>query len=442
MSNHLAIATVTATLARIVQTGIQTATGSAPKVTMLQPSAGSAIPETGVNVYLYQVSPNTSYNNSDLTHRRPKGDLIRRAQIGVDLSYMLTVYGDEQRMEPQVFMSAILRTLVDYPFLTSPMFQETIDDPQYEFLYGSTMPEQTERVRLTPLALNSSEAFQIWSQLPQAKATLAMLYQATVVLIEGNAMGDVPMPVSERRTYVGQGQPYIDRITQEGTDPRAAITLQSQLSIIGRNFQSADTKIRIGQTILTTEEITNNQITLNLKKCEEANLQAGVQSLQVLHSPPNRPVPNDRKGEPDFAIESNAIAFILCPSIVEDSVQVVNHPPAGGWLGGVFQSNNRDPRNGDIILRVDNNVTPSQRVLITMNQLLTSETKDNLISFIFRAQDRQIDTCQLTFPFERLQPGEYLIRVQIDGADSELKVDTKAKSPTLGQFIGPKVIIE
>jgi Pvc16 N-terminal domain len=441
MSNHLAIATVTATLARIVQAGIQSATGSAPKVTMLQPSAGSGIPETGVNIYLYQVSPNTSYLNSDLTHRRPKGELIRRAQVGVDLSYMLTVYGDEQRMEPQIFMSAILRALVDYPFLTSSMFQETIDDPQYEFLYGSTLPEQAERVRLTPVALNSSEAFQIWSQLPQAKAALSILYQATVVLIEGNAMGDVPMPVSERRTYVGQGQPYIDRVTLTGKDPRAAITLKSQLSIMGRNFQSADTKVRIGQTILQPQEITNNQITLDLKVCEVANLKAGVQSLQVLHSPPNRPAPDDRKGEPDFAIESNAVAFILCPSI-DGNARVVNRAPAGGWLGGIFQSNNKDPRNGDIILDVNINVTPSQRVLITMNRLLTSENKDGLVSFIFRAQDRQTDTRQLTFPFERLQPGEYLIRVQIDGADSELQSDTESKSSTLGQFIGPKVIIE
>jgi Pvc16 N-terminal domain len=441
MSNHLAIATVTATLARIIQTGIQSATGSAPKVTMLQPSAGSAIPETGVNVYLYQVTPNTSYINSDLTHRRPKGDLIRRAQIGVDLSYMLTVYGDEQRMEAQIFMSAILRTLVDYPFLTSSMFQETIDDPQYDFLYGSTLPEQNERVRLTPLALNSSEAFQIWSQLPQAKSTLAILYQATVVLIEGNAMGDVPMPVSERRTYVGQNQPYIDRLAQDGKDPRAAITLLSKLSIFGRNFDSADTKVRIGQTIVTPQAINNNQLTLNLKELQGVNLQVGVQSLQVLHSPPNRPAPNDRKGEPDFAIESNAIAFILCPSI-KGEAQVVNRPPSGGWLGGVFQSSNRDPRNGEIILKVDNIVTPSQRALITMNRLLTSETKDNLISFIFSATDRQTDTNELTFPFERLQPGEYLIRVQIDGADSELLVDTRPNSPTLGQFVGPKVIIE
>jgi Pvc16 N-terminal domain len=441
MSNHLAIATVTATLARIVQTGIQSVTGSAPKVTMLQPSAGSAIPEVGVNIYLYQVGPNTSYNNTDLTHRRPKGELIRRAQIGVDLSYMLTVYGDEQRMEPQIFMSTILKTLVDYPFLTGEMFRQTVEDPQYEFLNNSTMQDQAERVRLTPLALNSSEAFQIWSQLPQANAALSILYQATVVLIEGDAMGDVPMPVTERRTYVGQGQPYIDRVAHEAKDPRAAITLNSQLSIIGRNLQSADTKVRVGQVVLKPELLSNNQITLDLKSKQAVNLQAGVQSLQVLHSPPSRPAPEDRKGEPDFAIESNAMAFILCPSI-QESPEVVNLPPPGGWLGGMFKATERDPRNGEITIKVDVLVTPTQRVLITMNKLLTKESKDELISFIFRAKDREMETHSLIFPFEKLRPGEYLIRVQIDGADSELKIDTKPGSTTFGQFIGPKVLIE
>jgi Pvc16 N-terminal domain len=441
MSNHLAIATVTATLARIIQTGIQSVTGTAPKVTMLQPSAGSGIPDVGVNIYLYQVGPNTSYNNTDLTHRRPKGDLIRRAQIGVDLSYMLTVYGDEQRMEPQIFMSTILKTLVDYPFLTGEMFRQTVEDPQYDFLYGSTLPGQSERVRLTPLALNSSEAFQIWSQLPQANAALSILYQATVVLIEGDVMGEVPMPVSERRTFVGLGQPHIDKVVHEGKDPRAAITLNSHLSIVGRNLHSADTKIRVGQVILVPETLTNNQITVDLRSEQGARLQAGVQSLQVLHSPPRRPVPEERKNEPDFAIESNAVAFILCPSIVGEA-RVVDLPPLGGWLGGLFNSTASDPRKGEITVEVDVIVTPAQRVLVTMNKLLTKLSKDELVSFIFKARDRGADTHTLTFPFENLQPGEYLIRVQVDGADSELQVDTKSGSPTIGQFNGPKIVIE
>lgn len=440
MSNHLAIATVTATLARVIQAGIQSVTGAAPKVTMLQPSAGSGVPEMGVNIYLYQVAPNTSYNNTDLTHKRPKGDLIRRAQIGVDLSYMLTVYGDEQRMEPQIFMSTILKTLVDYPFLTGEMFRQTVEDPQYDFLYGSTLPEQSERVRLTPVALNSGEAFQIWSQLPQANAALSILYQASVVLIEGDAMGDVPMPIIERRTYIGQGQPHIDRVIQEGKDLRAPITLQSKLVIAGRNFQSSDTRIRIGNAILTPKTLTNTQITLDLTLFNDANLQAGAQSLQVLHSPPSRPVPESRKREPEFAVESNAVAFILCPSISGD-VKVMNNSGRGNWLENIIHLSEKEPRDGEIVLRVDINVTPSQRALISLNRLLTPDSKNDLVSFIFRAQDRESDTYSLCFPFQRLQPGEYLIRVQIDGADSELQTETDSKSPTFGQFIGPKVLI-
>ncbi len=441
MSNHLAIATVTATLARIIQTGIQSVSGSAPKVTMLQPRAGSGIPEVGANIYLYQVGPNTSYNNTDLARSRPQGNLIRKSQIGVDLSYMLTVYGDEQRMEPQIFLSAILKTLVDHPFLTGEMFRQTVEDPQYDFLYGSTMPDQAERVRLTPLALNSSEAFQIWSQLPQANASLSILYQATVVLIEGDAMGDVPMPVSERRTFVGQGQPYVDRVVQDSKDSRAAITLNSQLSIVGRNLQSFDTKVQIGSAILVPETLTNTKITVNLKTAQGANLKAGSQSLQILHAPPKRPVPSHRKNEPDFTIESNEVAFVLCPSIRGDA-KVVNFPPPGGWLGDLFRSSERDPRNGEITVDVDVIVTPEQRVLVTLNKQLNRQSKQELVSFIFRAKDRSTETRTLVFPYENLQPGEYLIRVQVDGADSELQIDTRPGSPTLGQFIGPKVDIE
>jgi hypothetical protein len=338
-------------------------------------------------------------------------------------------------------MASTIRTLVDYPFLTSLMFRETALDPQYDFLYGSTLSEQVERVRLTPLSLNSSEAFQIWSQMPQANPALSIVYQAVVVLIEGEAMGDVPMPVSDRRAYVGQGQPYIERVTQIKKEPRAPITLNSSLSIIGRNLESEDTRIRIGQSILTPKSITNNQITLDLTMFKDTELQAGVQSLQVLHFPPDRPIPDSRKLEPDFAIESNATAFILCPNI-EGDAEVVVFPPVGGWLEGTAAFNEIDPRNGEISLKLDVKVTPNQRALLTMNRLVTPDQKNELISFIFRAKERTGDTQELIFPFEKLQSGEYLIRVQIDGADSEFKIDEKQGSRTFGQFIGPKVVIE
>jgi hypothetical protein len=75
MSNYLAIATVTATLARFLQSAIQLDLPGA-KVTTVRPEAtGGKTPELGMNIYLYQVTPNPAWRNYDLRTRRPKGEL-------------------------------------------------------------------------------------------------------------------------------------------------------------------------------------------------------------------------------------------------------------------------------------------------------------------------------------------------------------------------------
>jgi len=57
MSNYLAIATVTATLQRLLQSAIQLDLPGA-KVTTVRPEAsGGKTPEVGVNIYLYQAIP-------------------------------------------------------------------------------------------------------------------------------------------------------------------------------------------------------------------------------------------------------------------------------------------------------------------------------------------------------------------------------------------------
>lgn len=89
MSNHLAIATVTATLQKIIKAAIQ-ADISGATVTTVKPGAsgGGGTPETGVNLYLYQVAPNPAWRNADLRTRRPKGELIKQGQAGLDLYYI------------------------------------------------------------------------------------------------------------------------------------------------------------------------------------------------------------------------------------------------------------------------------------------------------------------------------------------------------------------
>lgn len=448
MSNHLAIATVTATLCRVIQAGVQSITGNAPIVTTLQPLPGSGTPEVGINVFLYQVAPNAALTNSDLNLRRPKNDLIRRGQISLDLNYLFTFYGDEKRLEAQILMGSTVKTLVDYPFLTHSMFRQTLADPNFNYLSESTLPEQSERVRITPLNLKADDMARIWNTMPQANATLAMAYQASFILVEGDEMGDAPMPIRDLRSYVGQGQPMIERVTHAGKSQRAAVTLKSALNIIGSGLKGYDTQVRIGATtvIPSANSVSNTLVSLNLSSLNTVGLRAGVQSLQIMHSPPkDRKLEPDRQQEPDFTIESNAVAFVLSPTIVGEpqviSANALQPIGEGATYGQPLELNRSDPRNGEIKVQLDLEVAPGQRVLLIMNRVIMAGEPASLISYIFRAENVTVPTCMVSFPYKSLQVGDYLIRVQVDGAESAFIVDENPQSLTFDQVLGPKVTI-
>ncbi|HAZ44521.1 MAG TPA: hypothetical protein DCZ55_08555, partial [Cyanobacteria bacterium UBA11371] len=50
------------------------------KITVVRPeSSANNTPKLGINLYLYHVSPNLAWQNSDLRTRRPKGELTKLA---------------------------------------------------------------------------------------------------------------------------------------------------------------------------------------------------------------------------------------------------------------------------------------------------------------------------------------------------------------------------
>lgn len=70
-----------------------------------------------------------------------------------------------------------------------------------------------------------------------------------------------------------------------------------------------------------------------------------------------------------------------------------------------------------------------QRVFLLLNR-----TEDGT-STILRSQRRDRDTQELYFRLRNLDPGNYLIRVQIDGAESPLTSNSQGYS-------GPSLILE
>ena len=108
MSNALAIASVTETLAQTLGAALSGSGVNGASVTKTRPDA-TDLPKVGVNVFLYQVSPNAAWRNADLPTRSSAGALLRRPQAALDLFYLLTFYGDDTALEQQRLLGAVVR---------------------------------------------------------------------------------------------------------------------------------------------------------------------------------------------------------------------------------------------------------------------------------------------------------------------------------------------
>lgn len=208
MSNYLAIATVTIALRDLLQDAALSAVPGAI-VTTLQPeqmqTAGQN--KAGINVSLYQVSPNPDWVNVDLPTRNGTGSLIQRPLTGLDLHYLLSFYGSDMEVEPQRLLGSTIMYLHSQPFLPFAAIQHAINNTGY--LAQSDLLEQTERVKFSPLNLSLEELSKLWSVFYQIPYTLSVAYRASVVIIEAADEITQTKPVL---------QPVI-KVTPEGTTP-------------------------------------------------------------------------------------------------------------------------------------------------------------------------------------------------------------------------------
>jgi len=211
MSNFLAIATVTATLQRILSEAVAASVPGAvsdAKVTTGLPEAvkNGAQGKKGINIYLYQVTPNAAWRGADLPTRSNEGQLVQRPQVAIDLHYLFTFYGDDKTMEPERLLGMAVRTLHEQPVLTRDAIKDAVEAAEDEdpdtFMKSSDLQRQLELVKLSPLPLNLEELSKLWSVFFQVPYQLSVAYQGTVVLIEGEQAPQAPIPVRARGVYV------------------------------------------------------------------------------------------------------------------------------------------------------------------------------------------------------------------------------------------------
>lgn len=420
MSNYLAIATVTATLQKVLQSAIQADVEGA-RVTTVRPDVfGKGTPETGVNIFLYQVAP-VNWRNADLPTRRSTGEVLKRPQIALNLNYIFTFYGNEVEMEPQRLLGSVVRTLHSRPVLSQELIENTISDTTFRYLRSSDLAEQVESVKFMLQQLSTEDLSKIWSVFFQTPYSLSVAYQGSTVLIESEDTPQRALPVRSLRTRVVPYQPVLREIVsldevvktwQGAANP--PILASSAIEILGKRLQGEVTTVQIGEAEISPQDVSENKISINLATFSSQVLRAGVQGLQVIHY----------SAQIRQMVQSNVLPFLLFPTL--KAIQVTNIVSEGDNLCAAVITVLTNPAVGK-----------NQRAILMLNELSTT----NPAEYTFKISPRQADTDTLVTNIHGVKAGEYLVRLQIDRVESLLTVDTDTNSPTFEQYIAPKIAI-
>lgn len=414
MSNVLAIATVTETIVQMLGDALDAAQVTGAHVTALPPDSPNGLPEHGVNVYLYQVAPNLALRNADLPTRRADGTLLQRPQAALDLHYLISFYGDETRLEQQRLLGAVARTLHAQPVLPRSTIQYV--QANVPFLATADLADQPDLVRVTPINFTLEELSKLWSFLLKIDYVLSVAYQASVVLIETDDPVPSPaLPVLSAKIYaLPFRQPVIETIAPIASSG-PLILPGSEIVLHGRNFVltqstegglvTAATLVLIGGAAQVPLTVTPTDITLALP----SGLVAGTVAAQVTQSLVlgTPPVPHQQ------GFHSDVMPFVLHPVIRQSSPGVYEITVQPGAVS---------PPGNDVTVTVMPTVQPGQRALLELLQ-----TSAPMAANLFDAGSILSATGVLTFDIGALGPGDYLVRVRIDGAESPLQLNAQGK---------------
>jgi hypothetical protein len=405
MSNFRAIAAVTSALkGRLQDAASQAVSGATVRPGRPEaPASGSAV-APGIDLYLYQVVPNAALRNDDLPTRRGDGSLAQRPRFALDLNYLLTFRGNEAQLEPQLLLGNAARALHTAPFVTKDLLAQAA--VEFGFVDASGLADAVELVKVTPLALSLEELSKLWSVFFQIPYNLSVAYQATVVVIEADETPAQALPVLDRRLSV---IPFQDAFIEEAF-PAAGrgqpIVAGDTLVLRGRQLRRDPTRVVLHGVAVEPATVSNTEIRvpLTIPPFPSGGLRAGVQGVSVAHPLLLGEPPVEHEG---FA--SNAVAVVLRPTIDAISAPDATH----------------------LNVTVTPAVAKGQRAVLLLNRAPGAPAS----AHVFANPPAPADTSTVAFTISGVAAGDYLARVQVDGAESPVVLD-----PSDPGF-GPKVPI-
>jgi hypothetical protein len=426
MSNATSIAAVTAVLRHLLESAISAAakvqdTGLAgATVTSARPGS-EKVTDRGINVYLYGITPNAALRNADLPTRTADGTTRLRPQIALTLHYLLSCHGDEDELEPQRLLGVAVQVLHAQPTLSPDLITKSIQalndnqGPKLPFLLKVDLAGAIERVRFVPETLDIEQLSKLWTIFSPPTHALSVGYQASVVLVEAPVSTAQPLPVRVRTVLAGvMSQPSLDRVErvqQAGQEPRP-IGPGDRVALVGHDLVGPSPVLLVdgrpgGEISLATDE--------RVEALLEPELPAGVHAAQVGYRQPIGDPPSLR-----MAAATNAAPFLLHPSVT--GIVVKNKTVQNGLVKATLE------------IALTPKVRAGQRAVVLLSELQPPGATAAARAYSATAAAVSADAGTIDFPVEGVAQGTYLVRVQIDGANSPLTVQN-------GRYSGPQAVL-
>ena len=417
MSYYLAIATVTATLQRVLQTVIQQDIEGARATTLPPGGISTGAPEVGVNIFLYQVASNHALANYDSTPNRTKSNPLNR-QVVVDLYYMMSCYGNDAELQPQRVLGSVVSTLADKRILTPELIRSTCNDATFPFLANSDLADQIQQINIVPVDISLEDLSKAWSVFYQAPYVLSIAYRACLVVVEGRENFQKALPIrdtSPAGIAPFPATPYIEKVLSQGNrfEP---IVMGSVVVIRGRNLQSQTVEIQVGELLFLPLSVQDREITFSLDSVNA--IRAGAQSIQVLHR-----LSSTSPLMTNNTVTSNVMAFVLCPTIIDVTVSQLEE----------MEDN---LRSAILTIQLDVTVQENQKVSIALNEWTT----ESPASYMFDRPPLPQSSDRIEMSINNVKMGEYLLRINIDGAESKLGIDDDPDSSTFNWYNSPRIV--
>jgi hypothetical protein len=359
MSSALAVAGVTAVLRDLLIDGLidNDVSGAVGNVTvsLLPPDrVVSGTEASQLNLFLYQVSPNSGWRNEGLPSRDGSGrQRLANAPLALNLHYLLSANSAED-LHAEILLGYAMQLLHETPVLTRGAIRTALHPapdvgatlpPALRALADSGLEDQVEQIKITPESLSTEDLSKLWS------ATLSHLrpsaaYMASVVLIQAREPARAPLPVITRNVRVEAGSlPLLEAVTPASGQP--VVELNEVVVLRGRSLAGSDRTVLLrNETFGIQEEIaaasggSGNELRFTIPLADAARFPVGTYRVSLRLQPPGEPKPRT----------TNQLALTLAPSVTGMPPPVVRNAAGAAQFSLSVQPPPRDGQQAAVVL--------------------------------------------------------------------------------------------